>query len=152
MTMTSASPVLWAQLPSGGWQVGFLACPDGRAVIDVVDPFGSLVSRVTSDRRPILSIDAGWTGWALGPDGQRRGWALAVGHVPAGLGHVVSFSRGMHGTRRDRMTLPSEAPSGLWVVHDGLWAAAVAGDYSYVRLTARSTTCLQPLRTVTLPA
>lgn len=151
MTMMNSTPMLWAQLPAGGWQVGFLACPGGHSVIDVVGPSGSIIYRATGDRRPVLSIDAGWAGWALGPDGQWQGWALAIGHVPAGLGHVVSFSRGTHGTRRDRMTLPSEAPSGLWVVHGGLWAAAVAGDYAYVRLTARSTTCLEPLRAVNLP-
>lgn len=152
MTMMNAAPMLWAQLPAGGWQIGFLVCPAGYAMIDVVDSCGSLVHRATGGQRPALSIDAGWAGGTFGPDGQRQGWALAIGHVPAGLGHLVSFSRGTNRTRRDRMTLPSEAPSGLSVVHDGLWAAAAAGDYAYVRLTARSTTCLQPLRMVTLPA
>jgi hypothetical protein len=43
------------------------------------------------------------------------------------------------------MTLPSEAWSGLWMVHDGLWAAAATGSYTHVRLTARSTMRVQPL-------
>jgi hypothetical protein len=37
----------------------------------------------------------------------------------------------------------------LWLVHDGLWAAATVGCYTHVRLTARSALVVHPLRMVT---
>jgi hypothetical protein len=47
------------------------------------------------------------------------------------------------------MTLPPEAPCGLWVTHNGLWAAAATGCYTHTRLTAQSAVWLDPLRLVT---
>jgi hypothetical protein len=46
------------------------------------------------------------------------------------------------------MTLPPEAPTGFWLVHDGLWAAAAVGCYTHVRLTARSAVIVHPLYAV----
>src|SRR5229473_350251 len=66
------------------WQVGFRTQHDGRTVIEVTGQDGSLAGLVASSRLPILSVDAGWCGAAREPDGDRRWWALAIGHVPAG--------------------------------------------------------------------
>jgi hypothetical protein len=134
-----------ARLPVGGWQVAFWEDTEGRTVVDVASPCGTHVYRSASARRAALSIDAGWAGWCPGPDDEQQGWALAIGHAPAGLGHVVSFGRWAGGARLEGMTLTSEARSGLWVVNNGLWVAAATGYYTHVRLTARSTMRAQRL-------
>ena len=142
-------PALWTRLPLGGWQVGFWADADGRTLIDVVDPEGTLAGRLASARWAAPSIDAGWAGCAHGPDGDSQCWALAIGHAPAGRGNVVSFADRTRTAGRDRMTLPPEAPCGFWVTHDGLWAAAATGCYTHARLTAQSGIWLHPLDFVT---
>jgi hypothetical protein len=142
-------PTLWTRLPVGGWQVGFWTDTDGRTLIDVADPSGALAYRVASARRAAPSIDAGWAGCTADLDGHSQCWALAIGHAPAGPGHVVSFACRTPAAPRDRMTLPPQALSGLWIVHNGLWAAAATGCYTHIRLTAQSTTRLHPLHPVT---
>jgi hypothetical protein len=142
------APMLWTRLP-GGWQVGSWTGADGRTRVDVTDPLGELVYRAASTWRSAVSVNAGWAGCCAGPDGEQQCWALAVGHAPAGLGHAVSFAAAVPGTRLHRMTLPSEAPAGLWLIRDGLWAAAAAGCYTHVRLTARSAFIVHPLYLVT---
>jgi hypothetical protein len=139
--MQAGLPIrMW--LPDGGWQVGFLARPDGRTAVEVTDPSGPVAHLVAGTGSPVLSIDAGWAGNGAG------WWALAIGRVPAEAGRpAVIFTRG---TRRARRT-PPEAVDGLWVVHDGLWVAAVTGRYTHVRLTARSATRIRRLRLVTDP-
>jgi hypothetical protein len=141
-------PTLWTRLPAGGWQVGFWADADGRILIDVADPEGTLAYRVASARRAAPSVEAGWAGCAHGPDGESQCWALAIGRAPAGRGHVISFAHRTRVARRDRMMLPLEARCGFWVTHNGLWAAAATGCYTHARLTAQSATWLHPLRLV----
>jgi hypothetical protein len=148
-TVMSAGPQVRVRLPAGGWQVGFRFQLDGRMVVEVTDPGGSLVGLVASTQLPVLSIDGGWIGSAPGLAGVRQWWALAIGHVPAGTGQpAVTFTRRI---RRGRIALPPGAVDGLWVAHDGLWIAAAAGHYTHVRLTARSVTQVQALRLVTDP-
>jgi hypothetical protein len=144
---TRTGPALWTRLPSSGWQVRFWADTDGRTLLDVADPDGTLACRLASARQAGPSIDADWTRCAPGAAEDSQCWALAVGRAPAGLSNV-SFARRTSTALRDRMTLPPQAPSGLWVVHNGLWAAAATGCYTHVRLTAQSITLLQPLSLV----
>ena len=146
-TIMRTVPALWTRLPVGGWQVGFWADADGRAMIDVADPEGTLAYRLASARRAVPSIGAGWAGCAHGPDGGRC-WALAVGHAPAGRGHVVSFAHRTRAAPGYRVTLPPEALCGFWVTHNGLWAAAATGCYTHARLTAQSAIWLHPLALV----
>ena len=144
-------PPIRVRLPAGGWQVGFRVQRDGRTVVEVTDPDGTLAGLVASSRLPILSIDAGWRGCTRDPAGDRRWWVLAIGHVPAEAGQPsVTFTRrgsGIPRGRRPSAALP-RAVEGLWVARDGLWVAAAAGHYSLVRLTAQSTTHLQRLQPV----
>jgi hypothetical protein len=149
MMQMQAEPTFWARVPAGGWQVGVWVGPDGLVVADVTSPGGTLAyltSSGTGQADP--SIDAGWAGCGAGPDGKRQWWALAIGHASPRLSHVVSFGRHASGRRIERMTLPSEAPSGLWMVLEGLWIAAAVGRYTHVRLTAQSTERIQPLELV----
>jgi hypothetical protein len=133
------------RLPAGGWQVGFLVQPDGRTVVEVIDPSRSVAARVASAGSQVLSIDAGWVGKGPG----RQWWALAIGRAPAAAGQpAVTFTRN---ARRGRMAPPQEAVDGLWAIHDGLWVAAATGRYTHVRLAARSTTRVRRLRLVTGP-
>jgi hypothetical protein len=147
--MTAPGPMLWARLPASGWQVGFWVDADGRTLVDVADSWGSLAYRLASARRAAPSIDAAWAGRALGSAGDSQCWALAMGHAPTGLSHVVSFVRLACGAGRDQVMLPPEALSGFWVADDGLWVAAAIGSYTHVRLTAQSAALLYPLRPVT---
>jgi hypothetical protein len=143
-------PPIRVRLPVGGWQVGFRVQRDGRTVVEVTDTDGTLAGLVASSRLPILSIDASWRGCTHDPAGDRRWWALAIGHVPAEAGQPsVTFTRGggIWHARRPSAALP-RAVEGLWIARDGLWIAAVAGHYSLVRLTAQSTTHLQRLQPV----
>jgi hypothetical protein len=142
--VTQAGPPVQVRLPSGGWQVGFRMWPDGRTVIEVTDPGGALAGLVASAAVSIVSIDAGWAGWDAGPGGDRRWWALAIGHAPPATDQpAVTFIRG---TGRGRLKLPPQTVDGLWLVHDGLWVAAATGHYTHVRLTARSITRLRRLQ------
>jgi hypothetical protein len=150
LALTPARAPVRVRLPAGGWQVGFRAQLDGRTVVEVTDPGGSLAGLVASTRLPVLSIDAGWSGCAHGLAGVRQWWALAIGHAPAGAGQpAVTFTRRARRARCGRMALPPEAVDGLWLAHDGLWVAAATGHYTHVRLTERSVTQVQPLRLVT---
>jgi hypothetical protein len=139
------------RLPASGWQVGFRVQRDGRTVVEVTDTDGTLTGLVASSRLPILSIDASWRGCTRDPAGDRRWWALAIGHVPAEAGQPsVTFTcrgSGIRQGRRPAAALP-RAVEGLWVARDGLWIAAAAGHYSLVRLTAQATTRLQRLQSV----
>jgi hypothetical protein len=149
MMQPQTEPTFWARVPAGGWKVGVWVGPDGHTVADVTSSSGTLAYVTSGTRRADVSIDAGWAGCGPGPDGKRQWWALAIGHASVGLNHVVSFGRRASGRRIERMTLPSEAPSGMWMVHDGLWIAAAVGRYTHVRLTARSTERIQALELVT---
>jgi len=144
----STGPVIQAglpvqvRLPAGGWQVGFRTRPDGRTVVEVADPDGALAGLVASAAVSILSIDAGWAGWARDPGGDRRWRALAIGHAPPAADQpAVTFIRM---ARRGR--LKPQTVDGLWLVQDGLWVAAATGHYTHVRLTARSATRVRRLR------
>ena len=64
--MAPTGPTVRVRMPAGGWQVGFRTRPDGRTVVEVIDPDGSLAGLVASTRRPLLSVDAGWSGIASG--------------------------------------------------------------------------------------
>jgi hypothetical protein len=145
--VTRTRPTLWTRLPLGGWQVGFWADAEGRALIDVADADGTLAYRLGAARRAAPSIDAGWAGCARSADGSSQCWALAIGHAPPGRGHVISFSQPAR-PGGDRMTLPLEAQCGFWITHNGLWAAAATGCYAQARLTAQSATYLYPLALV----
>ena len=148
LAVTRADPPLRVRLPAGGWQVGFRAQRDGRTVIEVTGQDGSLAGLVASSRLPILSVDAGWCGAAREPDGGRRWWALAIGHVPAGQGQPsVTFTRRLPGPRRTAAR--PDAVDGLWVTLDGLWVAAAAGRYTAVRCAAGPVTLTRRLRPVT---
>ena len=148
-TVMLAGPLVQVRLPAGGWQVGFQVQREGRTVVEVTDPGGSLAGLVTSTRLPVVSIDAGWSGSASGLAGVKEWWALAIGHVPTRAGQpAVTFTRRTRRARRGRIAPLPEAVDGLWVAHDGLWIAAAAGRYTHVRLTARSVTQVQRLRLV----
>jgi hypothetical protein len=144
-------PPIRVQLPAGGWQVGFRVQRDGRTVVEVIDAGGTLVGLVASSRLPILSIDAGWRGCTRDPAGDRRWWALAIGHVPAEAGQPsVTFTRArgaLRPGRRPSAALPRPV-EGLWIARDGLWVAAAAGHYSLIQLTTHSSTRLQRLHPV----
>jgi hypothetical protein len=144
-------PPIRVRLPAGGWQVGFRVQRDGRTVVEVTDANGTLAGLVASSRLPILSIDASWRGCTGDPAGDRRWWALAIGHVPAEAGQPsVTFTRArgaLRPGRRPSAALPRPV-EGLWIARDGLWVAAAAGHYSLVRLTTHSSTRLQRLRPV----
>jgi hypothetical protein len=144
LSVTRAGPPLRVRLPAGGWQVSFRAQHDGRTVIEVTGQDGSLAGLVASSRLPVLSADAGWVGAAREPDGGRRWWALAIGHVPAGQGQPsVTFTRRRPGAARP------DAVDGLWVTVDGLWVAAAAGRYTAVRCAAGPVTRTRRLKPVT---
>jgi hypothetical protein len=143
VVMQAGLPVQ-VRLPAGGWQVGFRTRPDGRTVVEVTDPDGALAGLVASATVSILSIDAGWAGWARDPGGGRRWWALAIGHAPPAADQpAVTFIRW---TGRGRLKLPPQAVDGLWLLQDGLWVAAAIGHYTHVRLTAKSTTRVRRLQ------
>lgn len=147
--ITAPGPTLWAQLPAGGWQVGFWVDDDGRTLVDVADSWGTLAYRVAAARRAAPSIDAGWAGCARGPgctdgpDGDSQCWALAVGHAPPGLGYMVSFAG--PGCEPDRGSGPRRGETLLRVVDGGLWVAAAVGSYTHVQLTAPSVCLRYPL-------
>jgi hypothetical protein len=122
---------------------------DGRTLVDVADPLGTLACRVAGSPRAVPSIDGAWAGRSLVPGTDRLCWALAAGHAPAGLGHAVEFVGSADESSGRRATLPPEAPAGFWVTDDGLWVAAAVGSYTHVRLTAQSATLLRPLEPVT---
>ena len=116
------------RLAVSGWRIRWRLQPDGRTVIEVWDETGVLTGLVVGTRLPIVSADAGWRGKALGADGAKWWWALAIGHARAGTGRAaVTFTRGMPGSRRARCTTVRPAPIG------GLWVAAVTGRYTTVR-------------------
>jgi len=148
--MTSAGPLVGVRLLTGGWQIKFRVQADGRTVLEVTDPAGSLAGSAATIRLPFLWIDAGWADCARGSSRDGQWWALAIGHTPTGAGQpTVTFSRKTRRRRRGRTILPPVVVDGLWVVHDGLWVAATAGRYTHVRLTAGSGTRIQRLRLVT---
>jgi len=149
LAATRTGAAFWTRLPVGGWQLRFWTDADQSTLIDVVDPQGALACRLSSASQASPSITAGWTWCVPGPDEDRQCWGLAVGHAPVGAGHVVSFARRTPTATRGRMTLPPHAPSGFWVVHNGLWAAAATGCYTHARLTTQFTTRLHPLHPVT---
>ena len=138
------APLVQVRLPAGGWQVGFRTGPDGRTVVEVTEPDGALAGLVASAAVSIVSIDAGWAGWVAGPGGDRRWWALAIGHAPPAADQpAVTFIRG---TGRGRLKVPPQTADGLWLALDGLWVAAATGHYTHVQLTARSVTHLRRLQ------
>jgi hypothetical protein len=140
-------PPIRVRLPAGGWQVGFRVQRDGRTVVEVTDAGGTLAGLVASSRLPILSIDAGWRGCTRDPAGDRRWWALAIGHVPVEAGQPsVTFTRARGALRAGRR--PSAA---LPRAVEGLWVAAAAGHYSLARLTTPASTQLLRLRPVPEP-
>jgi hypothetical protein len=115
------------RLAVNGWCIRRHVQPDGRTVIEVSDETGVLTGLVVGTRLPIVSADAGWRGIARGAGGARRWWALAIGHVPAGVGRpAVTFTRGRPGSCHARRTTVRPAPTG------GLWVAAVFGRYTMV--------------------
>jgi hypothetical protein len=150
-----ALPTLWTRLPVGGWQVGFWIDSGGRTYLDVADPQGTLVYQMAGARTAAPSIDAGWTGWSTGSDRTSRCWALAVGHLPVGAGHAVSFVSRPSASPADddRGALLPDGRTGLRVTKDGLWVATATGSsaqirltsYSHVRLTAPATALQYPL-------
>jgi hypothetical protein len=146
-----AGPPIRVQLPAGGWHVEFWAQPYGHTAVQVTDPAGLPVGWVASALVPVVSIDAGWSGWIHGSGGSRQWWALAIGHAPTEPDRpTVTFTRR---TRRSRTALPLETADGLWVAHDGVWVGATVGRYTHVRLTARSETRARRLHlTTNLPA
>ena len=136
------------RLAAGGWQVRFWVQPDGRTVMEVTDPAGSLAGLAASIMLPLVSIDAGWSGLARGPDGDRQWWALAIGHAAATGGPpTATFLRRRRRARRGAGH-PPEAADSLCVTWDGLWAAAATGRYTVVRLTTQSATRVRRLRPV----
>ena len=111
--VAQASSRIKALLPASGWQVSFRLQADGRTVLEVTDETGSLVRPMASTRLPIVSIDAGWCGFARAAGGARRRWALAVGHVPAGDSQpAVTFTRGLPGAKRARSAMAQPDPLG----------------------------------------
>jgi hypothetical protein len=129
-------PTLWTRLPVGGWQVGFWVDETGCTLVDVADPVGTLAYRLAGSRRASLSVETGWSGSGFGPDGRVYHWALAVGRLPTGLGHTLSF---VSCDGRDEVALVPDGLTGLRITDAGLWVAAAIGRYSHVRLTVHTT-------------
>jgi hypothetical protein len=148
-TPTQRWPVVQVRLPVGGWRVGFHVQPDGRSLIEVTDPDGSLVGLVASSYEPVLSIAEAWTGHARSLGGCRQWWALAIGHTPVEGWPTVSFTRRLGDSSRGRQIARLETVDGLWLVHDGVWVAVTTGHYSHVRLTLQAATCVRGLSMVT---
>jgi hypothetical protein len=154
--MTRTGPALWTRLPAGRWQVRFWEDADGQTLLDVASPDGTLASRLVGALCAPPSIEACWAGCgasglgphAEDPQAEDQCWALAIGRIPAGRGHVVSFAPWAIGAGRRRITMPFESSSGLWITHRGLWVAAVMGCYTHVRLTAQPEILLRPLISV----
>ncbi len=140
LTAFAPLPTLWVRLLAGGWQVGFWIDGSGRTYVDVADPMDNLVHRAAGTRPTLPSIEAGWQGWSSGPDRETRCWALAVGHLPPGVGHAVSFTSlaGAPPADRNGTALPPDGWTGLRVTEGGLWVAVAIGCPSRIRMTAYS--------------
>jgi hypothetical protein len=137
-TKVRDEPTVRVRLPVGGWQIGFLVKPDGRTAVEVVDTDGRRTVLVASTDGSVLSIDAGWVGFAADPRRGKRWWALAVGCTPVRDGRpTVIFTR-----------KASDRVDGLWLVHDGLWVAAATGEYTHVWLIGESGSHLKRLHAV----
>jgi hypothetical protein len=135
-------PTLWTRLPVGGWQVGFWVDETGRTLVDVADPIGTLAHRLADTRRASLSIETGWSGSGFGSDGRVYHWALAIGRLPAGLSHTLSF---VSSDGRDNAALVPDGLTGLRITDAGLWVATAVGRYSHVRLTVQTAAFEYPL-------
>jgi membrane protein len=146
--MMSAGLPVRLRLAAGGWQVRFWVQPDGRTVMEVTDSAGSLAGLAASTRLPLVSIDAGWSVRARGPNGDRQWWALAIGHAAAAGGPPTASFLCRRRRARRGAGRPPEAADTLCVTWDGLWAAAAIGRYTGVRLTTQSETCVRRLRPV----
>jgi hypothetical protein len=152
--MTASVPaqrwsVVEVRLPVGGWRLGFHVQPDGRSLVEVTDPDGSLAGLVASSHQAAPSIAEAWAGHAFGLGGCRQWWALAIGHTPADGWPAVSFTRRSGRSPAGRSMTRLETVDGLWVVHDGVWVAATTGYYTHVRLTRQSATHVRSLNVVT---
>jgi len=135
-------PTLWTRLPVGGWQVGFWVDETGHTLVDVADPAGIPAHRLAGTLRGSLSIEAGWSGSGFGPDGRVCHWALAIGRLPTGLSHTLSF---VSSDGRDEAALVPDGLTGLRITDAGLWVATAVGRYSHVRLTVQTAALQYPL-------
>jgi hypothetical protein len=122
-----ATPATPVTLPLSGWHVSRLEQPDGRSLLEVADADGDLVGLAGSTIRPALSVDAAWRGVGYDASGNRRWWALAIGHAGAnGAQPVVTFTRHVDANRHPRRAVVRHS---TW---HGLWLAAAAGPYTSI--------------------
>lgn len=117
-------------------------------VVEVTDADGALAGLVASSRLPILSTDAGWRGCTRDPAGDRRWWALAIGHVPAEAGPS-------HPSPSPALAAPSGMAAGPPRHSHAPWRACGSPGtgcgsrhYSLVRLTTQASTQPQRLHAV----
>jgi hypothetical protein len=111
----------------GGWRLQHRLQASAQHVIEIYDVSRDLVGLVASTQHSLVSIDAAWRGLAAAARGERRWWALAVGHALRDAAPCITFAGRTPGGRVRRTIV---AP----VVVDGLWVAMVSGRQATVSL------------------
>jgi hypothetical protein len=101
-----------------------------------------LARRLAGNLRASLSIETGWSGTGFGSDGRVYHWALAIGRLPTGLSHTLSF---VSADGHDEAALVPDGLTGLRITDAGLWVATAVGRYSHVRLTVQTAALEYPL-------
>jgi len=114
---------------------------NGRLVVEIYDAT-DLIGLVASTSLEIISIDGAWRGLAIGPDGNRLCWALAIGHTIGPSLPSVTFARRLRQGRQHRLAV---AP----LVVDGIWVAMATGLHTTVSLRQASRHRVRRLATAT---
>jgi hypothetical protein len=124
--MPSTANLTELQLP-GGWRLHHHVEANARRVIEIYDASCDLVGLIASTQQPLVSIDAAWRGLTAEAEGERRWWALAIGHAHRDTDPCIVFAgKPARGGVQRTMVTP--------VVVDGLWVATVSGRQATVSL------------------
>jgi hypothetical protein len=99
----------------GGWWLRHFVQATGQRVIEIHDTSRDLVALVASATWPHVSIDAAWRGFSAMATGERRWWALAVGHARRGTDPTVTFASRLPRGQVRRLTVTPNVIDGLWV-------------------------------------
>jgi hypothetical protein len=122
------------QLP-GSWRLHHHVETNARRIIEIYDASCDLVGLVASTQHPLVCIDAAWRGLTAKPEGERRWWALAIGHAHRDTDPCIVFaSKSPSGGVRRTIVTP--------LVVDGLWVATVSGRQATVSLRQGPHQCL----------